>query len=116
MGANVAGNTVAVAPLHLPHGAVITQFRVVVLDNDAAQNASLTLHRNNQTTGAVENLQTLLTTGASAAAQTLTGSALTHTVDNETYAYSIKSEWDSTASGFRIYSARITYTVDKPLP
>ncbi|MEO5642324.1 MAG: hypothetical protein ABIQ40_02720, partial [Bacteroidia bacterium] len=100
------------APVHLPHGAVITIMEVFCWDNDATYNVSVDLMR--QIAGS--STATLLastgsTSGASAAVQTLS-LAPSVTIDNAAYNYYLRfNTIEAANNNLRIYGIRFTYTV-----
>ena len=107
------------APLHLPQGAVITGFQPTVYDNDGSHNITVTLSRNKLSDGTVNDIQALTNPTSSTSPQALVGGALSHSVDNQNYAYTIKAAWtvpSGTATDIRVYGYLITYTIMQPLP
>jgi hypothetical protein len=106
------------APVHLPHGAVITSLQVNALDDSAAENIDVDLDRVSES-GASSELASTVSAGANASVQTITDNTIvTGTVDNNLYAYSVSASWTvpATASEIRLYRVQITYTVTSPLP
>ena len=106
-----AGSGAMVAPLYFPDGANITNITVFVEDN-AAGDFSINLGRRTFTANGFVFLDTVTTTGASTAIQTLDGGALTVTVNNSTSNYFIRAfsaAWPGNST-LRINGARVTYT------
>ena len=103
------------APVHLPHGAVITGATLRTFDNDPAADVSVQLIRLD---GNPVALSTALTSTAAAnpAWQTIdfTPTAAMTTVDNTLYSYYVHVFTGGTTH--RINGAKITYTISEPLP
>ncbi|MEZ4732849.1 MAG: hypothetical protein R3E79_37570 [Caldilineaceae bacterium] len=102
-----------VAPVHLPQGAVITNFTIFYYDNSASA-LSVTLDRQSMTAGFFSGVATIATTGASATYRTAsTASISSPVVDNTQFSYLIYAwadPWDG-SSNLRIKGALITYTI-----
>jgi len=100
------------APVHLPHGATITQFRVYLTDSDATRNIQTFLLRDPLgTAGAGEIVATLATTGTPGST-TLTSGALNHVVDNENNSYVVACNWTTptTVTAVAVNGMRVSYT------
>ena len=95
-----ADNISFVAPVFLPHGAVVTA--VVVFGNAAASAETWTLYRGPLTAGPPSNM-------ATANINTEDNSINFATIENNNYAYWIVTS--SLDTGDQIFSARITYTI-----
>lgn len=117
-----AGQAVAIdAPVHLPDGAVITQFDAYVIDNDASSLVSMSLFRIPLAGSGFQTIGASSTTaaGASPSLQTLTDSALQNaTVDNDQFGYYIRAVWTVpvATTTMSLRGAKVTYTVTSPLP
>ncbi len=105
--------------LHLPHGAVVNQLRVVVLDNDNFQDIKVRIRRR----GIFGNLDTVAmaevsTSTANASLQELTDSTINSaTIDNENYSYVVEVDTGESSTGdIRLYNVRVRYTVTTLLP
>jgi hypothetical protein len=107
------------APVYLPDGAIITQLKSWVYDNDAATFVRSKLYRHDYgSTNAAVLVATSETTAAFAATtvQELTADAITafQVVDNSQYAYFLQFEAsNSNTEELRLYAVRIEYTVDR---
>lgn len=108
------------APVHLPHGASITQFKAAMGDTIAG-NVTLDL-RAYSFTGSWWQIAQVTSNGVGL---TMDSSAISpgHVVDNESRAYYIKATWWTPNWGGNynpndtyIRGARVKYTVDEPLP
>ncbi len=100
------------APVHLPHGATITQFRVYLTDSDATRNIQTFLLRDPLgTVGTPQIVATLATTGAPGST-TLTSGALSHVVDNENNSYVVACNWTTptTVTACAVNGMRVSYT------
>ena len=105
----VSGGGALVAPVHLPNGAVVTEFRVYYYDN-STNDLSVSLEREGFSSGygALANVTTADAPGYSNGTDTTISYA---TIDNTAYSYLIyaySSSWDS---NLRIKAAVIVYTV-----
>lgn len=109
------------ATVHLPQGAVITEFKTYV-DNDdnAGGSAGIELQRINTSINAdADAAEPLASTTTNVGEFEETDSTITadkEVVDNASYAYIIEAYLDDTAgngdSDIELYGARITYTYD----
>lgn len=113
-------NVVFFAPVHLPHGATITGFEIVVEDT-AAGNMTVEFLSVSFGSDAVSTFatQSSFTSGG----QTLDFGTLSTVVDNLNNAYLVRAAWNVPQSGPPFYQqdvnirgARVKYTVDQPLP
>lgn len=103
----------ATAPVQLPHGAVITQLRARVRDNQASGNQQIRLARFDPegTDLGDETLAVVSTNGSIAGIQTLTDSSISFaTIDNENYEYYLTFQSGTADGNQTIYGTRITYT------
>lgn len=101
------------APVHLPHGAVITRLQATVIDNSAAEDVSVLLMRSDA------ELLGLATSGGTPGEVTLVDSSITSaTVANDNFAYSVLVIWEDDAGTPTIHVGRIRidYTISSPLP
>jgi hypothetical protein len=109
-----AGTTYyATANVNLPDGAIITKFDVWLYDNDGTENASASLLYQTHGVNSSSSVTSLTTSVNNSVAQQVSSGALSHTVDNSSYAYKIRFDGQGSNSNIRFYSARITYTVTK---
>jgi hypothetical protein len=111
------------APVHLPHGSVITGLQAVVANTQTRTDYDIivTLSKLQLADNATTDLQTLQT-GPTAGPITLSSPSFSETVDNQNFTYTLKVTWPGMPTGFydasalQFYNARITYTVTSPLP
>lgn len=105
--------------LHLPHGARLTEFKVLFEDYDATLEVAAGIRRTHVTDGTFGNVA-LLTSGVTNAAGPTPASTTNFffdTIDNENYAYSIQLSWNNGAGiNLTFVAARITYEISEPLP
>jgi len=104
------------APVNLPHGAVIKELQVTVAD-DSTSNILVYLYNTNLSTGNNGQYASLSSAGI-AEVGTVSSATLSVSVNNQTYAYMVRVYFPSrgSANGFCVMSARIKYTVTTPLP
>lgn len=110
------------AGVHLPHGAVITQLLARVEDSHALGDTSNFLIDLWEVadTGSPTSIASVSTSGAPGAVP-IEYSGFTHTVDNQNNTYLVSAEWKTPGwpddgAALKLYSVRIKYTVDQPLP
>jgi len=100
------------APVHLPHGAVITALQLVADDTGDNRNATLRLGRLPMDGSSFENFAEVSTTGSAGHQRRTTTTITRPNVDNGNYFYYVSIEWLKPDNGeIVIYGARITYTV-----
>lgn len=106
-----------VAPVELPHGAVVTQLRVYAID-ERPTDISVTLGRTELATGGTAAMATVGTTGSSSSVQSpFWNNIVWSTILNDTHVYWLKANLDSFGNArHKIIGARITYTVTQPSP
>jgi hypothetical protein len=106
------------APINIPDGARIRRLEAQVLDNDAAQNVTISLMRWNAATDTLGNFGQVVSSGSSAALQTLTSGQLSQLATNDEFAFYIDAFWTVPASGqnIRLYRVAIEYEVSEVLP
>lgn len=98
------------APVYLPNGAVITEVRFYIYDNDATYDfVYLQLFRYTMSSGAGIFSSVAIPTGTFG----ITSYATTpnYTVDNSLYQYMIRIGMPQNSTNHRLYGVRITYTV-----
>ncbi len=107
------------APVHLPHGATVTLFEANVVDNDAAENLTVSLVRLSSSSAAV-TMATGSTVGSVAGTQTISDATIVSaSIDNDTYAYKVQASWVTPAvvsNHLAVRRVQITYTINEPLP
>ena len=99
------------AGVHLPHGAIITSFKVFWYRSDASASASATLQRQNNVASSTE--MALAHSNSSAGAHTVEDTSIVSgTVDNSAYTYQILIQLDPNDSISEVYfvGAIITFT------
>jgi hypothetical protein len=103
-----------IAPVHLPHGAVVRNLRFSFTDNSALNlNAQLSRYNLN---GIYGNLGQVDSVGA--AGTTSRSVALNHTIDNEDFGYEIVvnatgGDWSSDSANLRLKGIVLTYTTSE---
>jgi hypothetical protein len=102
------------APVHLPHGAVITELHVNIRDDSAANDLTVHLNRYFQTSGSA-NAVTSTSSSGTPGVTTLSVTGLSAVVDNLNYAYAILVSWSTPtpASDIGLRNARVYYTIDE---
>lgn len=111
---NASGANALVAPVYLPDDATITNIEVYYVDNSATGNMSINFQARGLT-GTLSNISTFTTSGNSSVTQntSLTGT----TINNEFNSYSFRiysTGWTNSGSpDMKIYTIKITYTVNK---
>ena len=110
--ANINSSDTLVAAIHLPDGAVITEFAVWMEDAAPGQ-LDVSLNRRSLSNTGINSIANLSSVGVySAGVRTYLSSPLSETVDNATSAYlvrAVSSTWPGNAA-LRITGARVTYT------
>lgn len=104
-----AVNGALVAQVHLPHGAIIREFRVYFNDN-SSRNLSVSLERLNLVSGGYSIIGNVSSSGVSGYGNRVV--YVTSTVNNLSYGYHIYAwcaPWDPSGN-LRIMGARIRYT------
>jgi len=104
------------APVHLPEGATITEFRAYVYDNDATQDITVTFFHAQGTIDT--DLTTVSSTGTSTGWYNVTDNTLSHTVENLSRSYIVKATWTvpATAGNNVLGNINIEYTVSSLNP
>jgi len=106
-----------VGGIHLPHGAVVTSFKVYWYRDDAAADGEANLYRCGWTEGSttMATADSDATTGHHSVEDTTISDA---TIDNENYTYGIRVQCspNNSKDDVKFCGAVITYTVDSPLP
>ena len=105
------------APVHLPHGATITEFHPVVYDNDGTYNIDLRL-RELDDSGNISLIATKVSSGATTTYDRYSEIGLSYPVDNQNYAYYVYAFWNASnnSANIKIGKVYIAYTVTNPLP
>lgn len=116
-------NDYAVAPVTLPHGAIISTFSCTIHDADVGGNLRCSLCTRTSTSACATNLKTVASTGSGGVA-TYTG-GVAQIVDNEDKSYIVRVwpieppsntnyEWSSAGEDLEIVGATIKLLVDGP--
>ena len=110
----------ASAGVHLPHGAVITEF-AATLEDSYSLNDSMDFDINlwKITPGSAPTSLALVATDGAPGFDTFPyPSPIDHQVDNINSTYLVTAVWKGppTSSDLKLYSVRIKYTITKPLP
>lgn len=110
-----AGTTAWYAPVNLPHGAVVTELRAWLYDNDASYNVDVLLCR--QTGGSAYTMAEVSSTGSSTVYIQYANSSISYsTIDNLAYAYFLYGMLRSGNSNHRLCQVCIRYTITETLP
>jgi hypothetical protein len=105
----VSGTGALVAPVHLPNGAVVTEFRVYYYDNSSADlNVWLQLQRFSAGYGPMGEVVTAGTPGYGSGTDTTIENA---TIDNTSNSYLIYAYSDAWSSNLMIKAAVVVYSV-----
>jgi len=113
-----SGNNLLNAPVHLPHGATVTEFKVFFYNNSADHYMNVSLKLNRLVDGVYFDLAGVNSekTGGSNY-YTITNTTISsEIIDNTDFAYSVHAfspDWDG--SLLKIMGAVITYTIDEAL-
>ncbi|MDJ1504536.1 hypothetical protein [Xanthocytophaga agilis] len=102
-------DTYIVAPLHLPHGATVTEITFLCFDNTTSQDITFYYTRNSLT-GSTSDVGSVSSYGSSGS-QSIVYSA-NDVVDNQNYSYKVAAVLNDNAQ--QVYGVRIKYTVTKP--
>ncbi|MCH7573738.1 MAG: hypothetical protein IIA59_01310 [Candidatus Marinimicrobia bacterium] len=116
--------TKVVAPVHFPHGALISAIRISYYDNEfsGGDSSDFTVNFYEIDPGIAPRaiLTEFVTTVAGATANTHEETITGTTVDNSKFSYIVTVMWKpysfSTLKNLRFYNVRITYTITEPLP
>jgi hypothetical protein len=104
-----------VAPVHLPHGATITEFQVFYYDNSSSD-MTVYLARQYMTGGGYQFMSSVSTSGASNTYRNGSSTSIVApVVDNTLHSYHIyaySASWPGT-SDLRIKGALVTYTIEE---
>lgn len=100
------------APVHLPHGATITQLRVYLTDSDATRNIQTFLLQDPLGTVGTPQIIASLSSIGTPGSTTLTSGALSHVVDNENNSYVVACNWTTPTSvtACAVNGMRVSYT------
>jgi hypothetical protein len=101
-----------VAPVHLPHGAIVTRFTAYFYDNSSAENMTATLYRQGMTSS-YGVLGQVYSSGSSTSYQSALDTTIGYaTVDNINYGYHVSAYCNPwVGSALKIKGAVIQYTI-----
>ncbi len=100
------------APVHLPHGAVVTEFKVFFNDGSSSD-MSVRLNRLILSSGAYASMATVSSSGISGYGSNTETTIHNAIIDNTAYGYKIdawSSSWDR---DLKIMGALVTYTISE---
>lgn len=106
-----------VIPVNLPHGAIVTNFKVVWYRDDGTATGSISLYRADFALG--NTVMATANSDASSGIHTVNdASIISATIDNDTYTYNvgIVLNPNTDPSDVLFYGGVITYTIVKGLP
>lgn len=113
-------DVVTFAAVHLPHGAVVTELQVKILDTAVDQSMTAYLMRESMAQSAEYDIMAQVVSVNHPTDPTVRtdSTVVSATVDNSAYLYRMVLEWDMPPFGEFIscYWVRIKYTVTAPLP
>jgi len=113
---STAGTTYWYAPVNLPDGAVVTEFRAWVYDNHA-EDIMVQLSRSEATMGDTWLMASVTSSGATFSYRAFSDSTIgSSTIDNQNNAYVLTGVLRSGNSYHRLGQVRITYNITEPLP
>ena len=100
------------APVHLPHGAVVTDLQMTVYDNDGSVTGEVGLYRvSNGSSGVMATCQSNDVAGIVTYNDPTVSNA---TIDNSNYSYGLRIIGNQNGgTNLRFYNVVITYTVTK---
>ncbi|MGC9346778.1 MAG: hypothetical protein ACP5JG_01460 [Anaerolineae bacterium] len=107
-----SGSGGLVAPVHLPHGAVVTGLQVFFNDTSSSD-MSVSLYRLSLTAGAYSGLASVSSSGTSGYYNLSDTTISNATINNTAYSYHIYAYSSSWSSSLKIMGAVITYTIDE---
>jgi len=99
-------------PVHLPHDATITEIRVCFRDEESSHDITVSLNRTSLTGTAGDKMAEIVSSGDGNVRRTLWDNSVDYpTVNNLSYAYSLKAEWWTgvVATLLEIYYVQILY-------
>ena len=103
-----------VAPLHLPHGATISEFKVFFYDT-ADENVEVDLIRTNLDDATFSSMVSLSSSGISGRESKTETTIVNPTIDNTEYSYTIFAAWNPGHNQVKVVGAIITYTINEAL-
>jgi hypothetical protein len=101
-----------VAPVHLPHGAVVTEFKVF-FDDTSSNDMTVYLFRQNMLGGGYTILADVSSTGISGYGSQTDTTISPATIDNTAYSYHVHAYSTAWGSSLKIKGALITYTISE---
>jgi hypothetical protein len=107
-----SGSGALVAPVHLPHGAVVTEFKVF-FDDTSSNDMTVYLFRQNMLGGGYTILADVSSTGISGYGSQTDTTISPATIDNTAYSYHVHAYSTAWGSSLKIKGALITYTISE---
>jgi hypothetical protein len=108
---NDPANYSLVAPVHLPHGSVVTGFEAVISDYDS-ENLGLALRRVRREFADWAYLASVVSSGTPGDTSISAGVIFNQNIDNTTFSYEVIDSGNSNVD-LRVIGAVITYTLDE---
>ncbi len=103
------GGKALLAPVHLPQGAVVTEFKVF-FDDTSANDMSVSLFRHNLSSCGYSGMATVTSSGTAGYYSLSYTSILNNVIDNTQFSYDINAFSDAWGPNLKIKGAVITYT------
>jgi hypothetical protein len=104
----VSGSGALVAPLHLPQGATVTEFKVFFCDS-SSYDMTVYLDRQNLESCGYSSMAQVTSSGSSGYSSQLDNTIAHPTIDNEHYSYHVYAYCSAWDSNLKIKGALITY-------
>jgi len=114
--ANAGAEDEFTAPIQIPHGAQITEFRVSYWD-DTSASMEVALWRARKSNGSATKLASVITQGQNPIWQIISDQTIAESgVDNVEFVYWLTADFPSTEQGesLRFLAAQVSYTIAKP--
>ncbi len=107
------------APVNLPDGAIVTDFKMYYYKEDAAATITAELDRVDPSTGGIVGMALVVGSSTSGFSASVSDSTISNaTIDNSAYCYYVEADLDNNNSvqDVKFVGVRITYTIASPLP
>ncbi|MCB0480833.1 MAG: hypothetical protein KDC83_05340 [Flavobacteriales bacterium] len=112
-GGLISNDAYLIAPVHLPHGATVTEVSALVYDANSTYNAQVRLVNQLHASGFMAEMSNASSVGNSGN-QTLVDNTIANaTIDNSSKVYSLIFETKEALTTIQLASVRITYTITK---
>lgn len=112
----LTGTSFAAAPVHLPHGALLSQITVFVRDSASNDNMIVKLFEVDHASGVVTTVATLVPAFDSDVIESISTPGGNWVVNNDAKFYLVQVELPNTVSALELHTIRLKYTVSQPLP